>query len=118
MSFNNDVRSDFEPRTDSTVVTTNSIVVTQSVATVTREVTARAPDVNSAVNLPLFCTTLENAGTKKDLKPGAMKIATARVVNAAIGGGAISRTEESPFVASLGIEVDLQVRWCRAFTKF
>ena len=28
MSFNNDVRSDFESRTDSTVVTTNSIVVT------------------------------------------------------------------------------------------
>jgi hypothetical protein len=28
VSFNNDVRSDFESRTDSTVVTTNSIVVT------------------------------------------------------------------------------------------
>jgi hypothetical protein len=30
MSFNNDVRSDFESRTDSTVVTTNSIVVTHT----------------------------------------------------------------------------------------
>ena len=29
MSFNNDVRSDCESRTDSTVVTTNSIVVTK-----------------------------------------------------------------------------------------
>jgi translation elongation factor EF-Tu-like GTPase len=40
---------------------------------------------------------------------GAMKMTTARVVVAATCGGAI-RTEESPFVASLGIEVDLQVR--------
>ena len=30
MSFNKDVRSDFESRTDSTVVTTNLIVVTSS----------------------------------------------------------------------------------------
>jgi hypothetical protein len=33
VSFNNDVRSDFESRTDSTVVTTNSIVVTASLFT-------------------------------------------------------------------------------------
>ena len=85
----------------------------QSVATVTWEVTARAPDVNSAVNLPFFCTTLENAGTKKDLMPGAMKIATALAVIAAGRGCTVSRTEESPFVASLGIGVDLQVRFCK-----
>jgi hypothetical protein len=32
VSFNNDVRSDFESRTDSTVITTNSIVVTEITA--------------------------------------------------------------------------------------